>query len=294
LKYHNLKIFMNLVSPIISFKKRIRSIYEADSAFKNRDIPPIIVYTMGKVGSSTVYNSLLAAPLVNPVLQVHFISKDLSKNRQYHKRARIYPPPYGIYLGEAIQKKIEKDKGFPIKIISLVRDPIALIISDLFQNPHFHKEILYRKSGTIDAHKATKYLDLKLNDQRTFTYINEWFDRELRSVFGIDVFSVPFQKESGYSQYSKDNIEVIVIRLEDLSRVGHEVISDFIGITPPLTLVDSNIRANTKTKNEYSDVVKSVSLDINVCRKIYSSEFVKHFYDDKMIDHFIYRWCKNI
>ncbi len=36
--------------------------------------PPILIYTMGKVGSMTVYQSLKEAKLGNPVYHIHFLT----------------------------------------------------------------------------------------------------------------------------------------------------------------------------------------------------------------------------
>ena len=273
--------------------KTLRAKREVAFAFSNPDNPPIMIYQMGKVGSSTVYRSLLDASIPNSVFHLHFLSDDLPKHRGFLKQAGIYPPPYHIYLGEATQKLLNKHQDFPIKIISLVRDPIAFIISNIFQNPSFAEESIQTDTGLIDPQKASKYINGKLSNPQEFTYIYEWFNKELKTVFGIDVFAEPFSLETGYAVYSKANVEVLVIRLEDLSEKGPKAISDFLKLENPLVLKHNNSRDNSKDKEAYQEVQKSVSLSLSTCKKIYSNDFVKHFYNESMINTFLSKWTKS-
>lgn len=285
--------FIKQIKPLHVIANTLKAKYEATISFSNRDSPPIIIYQMGKVGSSTVYESLVGASLSNPILHLHFLSRDLSEHRRTMKQAGIYPLPYHIYLGEATRMLLNKHQDFPIKIISLVRDPIAFVISDLFQNPYFADESVQTGTGSIDPQKASKYINRKLSDLNTFTYINEWFNKELKTVFGIDVFAEPFPLEIGHAVYSKGNIEALVIRLEDLSEQGPKAISDFLGLRDPLILKQSNARTNSNEKQAYQEVQDNVAISLSLCKKIYSSEFVKHFYSEAMIDKFTSIWAKS-
>lgn len=273
--------------------KIIKAKREAKFAFSRLDTPPILLYQMGKVGSSTVYKSLQDTTLSNPVLHLHFLSHDLPNRRKSHTQAGIYPPPYHIYLGEAMSKALNKNRDYPIKIISLVRDPIALTISDLFQNPHYAREVINTDGKTIDPQKAADYLNHELHNPKTFSYIFEWFDRELKSVFDIDVFAKPFPVETGYGVYSKDKVEALIIRLEDLAEKGPEAISEFLSLSDPLILRQSNVRNKSKDNKAYQTVLNRICLSPSLCREIYSSRFVKHFYSETTINKFISKWTTN-
>ena len=286
-------IVMKQIKPLHAIGNILKASSEAKFAFSNPNYPPIIIYQMGKVGSSTVHKSLMCASVSNPIFHLHFLSQDITKHRQTHKKAGISPSPYNFYLGEAIRKQFDKNQGFPVKIISLVRDPIAFIISDLFQNPNFAGESILNDRGSIEPKKASKYIDHKLRDPNAFTYIYEWFDRELKAVFDIDVFATPFPSETGYAVYSKTNVEAMVIRLEDLSEKGPKAIADFLSLDAPLVLKQSNIRTNSKENKVYRQVRESVSLTYSVVEKIYSSKFVKHFYNETLINEFILNWTKS-
>lgn len=286
------KFKKQLKQPLQVTKTVLRARHEAKSAFLNPNTPPIIIYQMGKVGSSTIYNSLIHTSLANPVLHLHFLSPDLPKHRKAHKQAGIYPFPYHLYLGEATRKVISKYRNFPIKIISLVRDPIAFHISNLFQNPSFAKKLVVNDAGFINVDKATEYLENSLKNPDTFSYIFEWFDRELKTVFDIDIFEDRFPVETGYCVYSKNNVEALVIRLEDLSEKGSKAISDFLDLDNMLVLKNKNVRDKSKVKESYKQVYEKISISPYLCNQIYSSQFVKHLYSKDMIKKLTLKWTK--
>lgn len=269
-----------------AFRLRIVAEREANRAFSDPAVPPVLVYTMGKVGSTTVCHSLREAVLPNPVLPLHFLSADLSRHRKTHEYAGIYPPPYHIFLGEAVRKALPR----PCSVISLVRDPVAFVVSDLFENPAFAREAIRTGNGTIDSRKALGYLQQELANPRTFSYVNEWFDRELKQVFHIDVFAEPFPVDVGYAAYSKGDVKALVIRLEDLSRVGPTAISEFLDLAQPVTLASANVRKESEQAEAYDQVLHSIELDAALCRQIYASEFVTHFYNETMIERFRSKW----
>ena len=261
--------------------KAFKASIKARSAFSNSNIPPILVYQMGKVGSSTVCRSLETTSLLpNSVLHLHFLSKDLAEHRKVHERAGIFPPPYHIYLGEAVQKTLANRKNFPIKVISLVREPIAFVVSDIFQNPHFASESLQASTGLIDPQRVSAYVEKELRNVNSFAYLYEWFDRELKTVFDIDVFKTSFPVDVGYKSYSEGSVEALIIRLEDLSEKGPKVISEFLDLDDRLVLKRSNIRSESDTRGAYQEVLKRISVDLLLREEIYEHNFVRHFYSE--------------
>ena len=113
-----------------------------------------------------------------------------------------------------------------------------------------------------------------LRNPDTFSYIYEWFNKELKAVFDIDVFANTFPVETGYALYAKDNIEALVIRLEDLSEKGPEVISEFLCLEKPLKLQKGNLRTNSKGAEVYNKVLREIYPGPALCQEIYSSRFV--------------------
>ncbi|MEN8219180.1 MAG: putative capsular polysaccharide synthesis family protein [Pseudomonadota bacterium] len=283
---------IKITHPLLALGMRALAKWETRrGVFSNS--PPILIYQMGQVGSSTVYRTLREAKLPNPIYKVHFLSQDLHEHRKKHEKAGFIPPPYHFFIAEALQKFLSREPQVSCKIISLVRDPIAIEISGLFQNSFFVKNSLRTPTGSICPQKASRYLERKFKKVDKFQYINEWFDRELKSVFGIDVFATPFPVDKGYAIYEKTNIELLIIRLEALSDKGPRVLSKFIGLDKPLQLKQANRRKNTDDAEIYHKVLKSLCLEPSLCQQLYSSRYVQHFYDELMIKTFISRWTQN-
>lgn len=277
---------LRLAAPLEAAGKRIAAEREARRAFSRSQAPPILIYQMGKVGSATVYRSLQQAALPNPVLHLHFLSGDLPEHRETHIRAGVYPPPYHIYLGEAVRRLLNKNPHLRCKIITLVRDPIAFVVSNLFQNPQFIDELSLDKHGYLEAGRAVEHLHEVLRREETFRYVYQWFDKELKRVFSIDVFSVPFPRDTGYAFYRANTAEALLIRLEDLSQRGPTILAEFLDAGERIELFKGNVRKEA----HYDAAIKQLHLDRSLCREIYSSQFVRHFYDEEMIQRFIEKW----
>jgi hypothetical protein len=94
---------------------------------------------MGKVGSMSVYKSLKDNVDTNHVLHLHSLSPEhMDESLKIKKKHGIYVYEYPIYFAKATRNMLNNYRGHPIKVISLIRDPIARMISDFFQNPR-HK-----------------------------------------------------------------------------------------------------------------------------------------------------------
>ena len=91
---------------------------------------PVLIYQMGKVGSSSIYMSLKE---IMPTFHVHYLRKDLMDKINKNQINRGFAPPEHLVTSKMVLKKyIKKDK--PLNIISLVRDPIARNMSAFFEN----------------------------------------------------------------------------------------------------------------------------------------------------------------
>ena len=98
---------------------------------------PVLVYQMGKVGSSTVSASLRSAGIKN--LHVHFIGEHWSKAIQHHRTGENTLPQH-LYLGRVLRYWLNVTTR-PIKVITLVRDPVARKISSVFQLRRYHPQL---------------------------------------------------------------------------------------------------------------------------------------------------------
>lgn len=255
------------------------------SAGLSSDHSPVLVYTMGKVGSATVLRTLQAARIT--VFHLHFLSARLTAEKR--RAAGWGPVPDHLFLGEQLRRRILARPNQRFKIITLVRDPIAVRASSLFHAPGSAPHIR-TEDGLIDPARAAEHFTRMVSRSGAFDYVFEWFDRELREVFGIDVFAEPFPRHEGHCVYRAARADTLLIRLEDLSHVGPTTIPRFLGVEGPLALSLDNIRVEKPDGPAYTRFLNLVRLDREICERIYDSPFVRKFYSDEEIAAFVTRW----
>lgn len=240
-----------------------------------------LIYTMGKVGSSAIYENL------NTCYQVH----NLDNEAPFKYFSSRITPYLSRYVFESIRWKLfyrkytkaRNKNNKIIKIISIVRDPIARNVSALFQN--------YDES------------QLKTDDDCTqdfFAFVNHflplmWFDIELKKNIGIDVYVHPFDKEKGWQIIRNKQYELLIIQLEKLSEL-EALIGEFLKI--------KNFSLERKGKGEnissekwygeyYNNLRKAIIFPKEYLDIMYESKYVKHFYTNDQINQFRNKWSES-
>jgi glycosyltransferase involved in cell wall biosynthesis len=258
----------------------------------NRD--PILIYQMGKVGSVSVQTSLERAygELAVPV-QIHRIHlMNLSIEDATRILAPEYPDPWktlgAIRNGLEFRKVLEQSPNQAWKLISLVREPVGRNIATFFQSleeflPDW-KERRAKAALTVeDLHK------LFLEKQTLHQGPSEWFDNELKAVFGIDVYASSFPAAVGYKIYPDcPRTPLLVIRLEDLDRCAQVAMKEFLGLE-----TFALHKANVGEEKEYSDLYRAFRkepLPAWYIEEMYRTAYARHFYTTDELQAFGARW----
>lgn len=255
-----------------------------------KNYPPILIYQMGKVGSSSVYKALKSANIPNSCFHVHQLSdKGLREKEGWLKLNKKKPTDEFRFfkkLKETID--INRDK-LNWKILTMAREPVSLEISGVFENMNFLYKQLLDENGKPDKGKTIKYLlerFYKLDISKGY-YCN-WFDNELKAVFDIDVYSKPYDFNRGFSILNKGNVSALVIRLKDFKRSLKKALCEFLGLE--IEPAAANIGSKKDYAKEYKEILESLALPLPICEKIYSSKYARHFYTKNEIVSFIEKW----
>lgn len=139
---------------------------------------PILVYQMGKVGSSSAYKSLLNQ-YRGIVLHSHGFSAS-------------YGDPKTRLLYRWVTRHVRA-----LNIISLTREPIGRNISAFFHNFERDTGVPYADSKFSIEELRSIFLS---NYDHEFPL--KWFDKTILDNFDIDVFSRPFPPH-GFTTYSQ-------------------------------------------------------------------------------------------
>lgn len=278
----------------------VRLIYKAMSLMDFvKAHPLILVYQMAKVGSSTVVASIEKANLGVPVYHIHALTKKGLRNEE----VSYFGPKLNITSKSLLPRTTHLFEGYylrdlinwtnrPVKIITLVRDPIARNISAFFQGmdlriPNFNQRF---KNNEIDSEEVIKlFLDSISNNPQYHMTPLEWLDKEFRRSTNIGIYTYNFPKTKGYKIYHSGKTSVLLLKLEKLNQCFTEASSAFFE-GKPISLESKNVSSKKRYNRLYSDFKKTVKLPDTYLQLMYDSKYARHFYSEEEITAFIERW----
>ncbi|MBK7218160.1 MAG: hypothetical protein IPH95_14190 [Candidatus Promineofilum sp.] len=259
----------------------------------------LLVHTMGKVGSTTVGASLRQQGIrrTMAMYQPHFLSDEgrafaeqlatqgvggweqlVKKERSDFLRSRL--------LGQELARM--RAEGERVKIITMVRDPVATNVSGLFHNHTWWPAALKAECaagspGCLDA-LSQYFLNSYPHDVP-----ETWFDMELRALYGVDVYAQPFDPRRGYAVYHSDTADVLLLKLETLNQVGAAAVRDFLGLAA-FELVPSNTAEDKSYADLYKAFRRQVHLPAAYLDRVYGSRMARHFYAPEELAAFRGKW----
>jgi hypothetical protein len=306
----------NRIKPVVSWALglSIRNYYFARAYYqykhrreqKKFEGPPVIIFQMGKVGSRSVHRSLKALNLDMPIYHSHLLTKERiaeteKKRKKFFRTERqsyLNRPWLNRLLREQIDKGL-KDKKW--KVITLTRDPVARNISTFFENLEFRKidagqryEICsdyYNIPDTrIDLEELEK-LKLLFLERMNHRSPLEFFERELKGVFGVDIYASEFPKSIGYKIYRDKIADVLVIRLENLNECAPRAFKEFLDIED-FSLIVENVSSEKIYADLYQKFIDNVILPDSYIDQLYNSKYMHHFYSNEEINALSKKWFK--
>jgi hypothetical protein len=252
----------------------------------------VLIYQMGKVGSQSVESTLRRCLPKTIIARPHYISAEMATLRrgrmhtirsEEHKVSSTLQVEEADRLREIIALRRRRKLLVPwmpkINIISAVRDPVGLRLAGIFQN-HANK---FPDLSKVNAKVCEELLP---NADRGV--LENWFDRELLGVCGVDVYAKPFPHEQGYVICENAHARVLVYRFENIGKLS-EMLAEFLRIPPP-EIIRENIGAEKAYSSIYAEVKKTIHLPDEFLEKMYSSKLAQHFYTDAERAEFRKRW----
>jgi hypothetical protein len=257
---------------------------------------PIVVYTMGKVGTTTLVQSFERNLTRTPIYHVHTLDHErIRKMEQLYRR--LFPSLHTIHShllsSLFLQKTMLKQPQHSVrwKIITLVRDPMARNVSAFFQmldkeyaDQGFRQRIEAGGDPSLLSDMITFFLEHWVHSNALL-----WFDRELKRNLDVDVLSGNFPHEQGYRVVNGKHCDVLVMRIEDLSRCVDQAINEYLGVR-----LGELARGQSATKKYYSKTYRQFCNELVIpgetLDEIYQSRMVRHFYRDDEVEGFRSRW----
>lgn len=231
----------------------------------------ILIYQMGKVGSSSMAKSIPNA------LHIHNIMRKAPKDYISPVRAKIEfrgrrKWRRWLKLQLLHQKTMRAEK---VKIITLVRDPVDRDLSMFFQALPFWLSETYL-AGDFSRTESANVLQIAFYNHLNHDYALNWFDAELKPLSGVDVYATEFDSDIGFKRYQNNQFEVLLIRHDKLNSVSTvQELSDFVGCTVRL-------EGTNRAEGKWYAPVRKHFLEEFVPR----SEYLDYMYKSKLARHF--------
>ncbi len=230
-----------------------------------------VVYTMGKVGSTSISTTLRAAGL--RCFDVHYLDplrlQALMRRHFEHPDRRIIPPNLIESLATRNMLVRRAETGEVTKIITCIREPVGRNISAVFQNL---PKRLAGKTGEV-TDRVAEY-NVKVPD--------EWFDNDFTPTTGLDIVNPHYDRSRGVFRFANRLFDVLVIKLETSDETKSRAISDFLGME--LTLKRVNDARDKWYSDMYAAQVKgAASLPGNFIERCLALKYYRAFYSDEEI-----------
>ncbi|MBE7386018.1 MAG: hypothetical protein F6J95_032105 [Leptolyngbya sp. SIO1E4] len=255
---------------------------------------------MGKVGSTTIWKSLESSNLGIPIYHIHTLSPEkisqaIAKDKANFSKVRfIYSE---TIQSEYLRSQLDRNNIVtPWSVITLVRDPVAHILSGFFQKLEgelllgfdYRRKIQEEGDEKVVQEIIERFYEEHVNNlSRRHPF--EWFNLELKENLNFDIFSATPLSGKDYHIYNTPLAKVLLFKLESLNDSYQSAFQEFLGIED-FNLVQSNVGLQKRYKSLYKDFLRHVNLPARYLDRIYQKEMVRHFYPDSEIEQFYQRW----
>ncbi|MEZ4677506.1 MAG: putative capsular polysaccharide synthesis family protein [Caldilineaceae bacterium] len=260
---------------------------------------PLFVHQMGKVGSTTVVNSLL--PYLQGqkrvIHQTHFLSFEGTAFVEEleisgHGSWQRLPPKTKRFLIKSRVLGQALSNGYPgqdkAQVITLVRDPVATNISGFFHNADWWPPTLIAQCQARSTGWKTALLEQFLTTYPHDTPLR-WFDIELKPIFGVDVYATTFPYAQGYQVYETAKTHLLLLKLEALNTSAPAAFQAFMGIND-FALVKTNLAEDKWYADLYQEFMQDLSLPSSYLSQLYDSRYTRHFYSNAERQALATRW----
>jgi hypothetical protein len=271
---------------------------------------PILVYQMGRGGSSSLRNALLRSEEPQTRLVFHF--HDFFPLRKLDVETLAIEDAQRPAMRAAIRHANDVYARFPLrqkacwlaretlyaqrifrnvirgrrpaKVITLVREPIATNISMFFQVLRRYTDAPYEELR-LTTPELIELFKSAYNCSRPLT----WFDVELKPALGIDPYRHPFSPERGHQIIRAPKLEVLILRAELSDPVKEQAVAEFLGIDG-LELGRSNASSKKAYAQQYREFTDAITFGPEFVDAMYESRYARHFYSEDERQRLRSRW----
>jgi hypothetical protein len=230
---------------------------------KNKNSKRVVIYSLGKAGTSSIYESMRYSKQLN-VLHLHYLG---SQGTQIDK--------WRFLENRRSKKARDWFRQGDVLVVALVRDPFSRSISSFVQNYE-----LYHVDCTLD--------EAVIKNAQTISL--DWWDQEFKRTMNWDVYAHSFNKNSGISEYEMGENQLVIVKSTVISSSGISFLSKKLGVH--LSDTKANLSRTKKAAKQFHSRLEDFKFPKETFESIAKSKFVRHFYTDNEIEGFQRQWQK--
>jgi len=233
----------------------------------------VILYQMGKVGSSSLKGTLN-----------HYKFKSLHIHRYFwtnnERPVSLMPFLLKLKQNRILKKLLKAEK---VKVITFYRDPLPRNISSFFQNLDIYFSKKERKNLSYEILKHKFNSSFRFHDTP-----NNWFDLELKRKLNLDIFEIPFDKEKGFVIIKKGSVEVFVCITNKLNTLENEL-AEFLEVDE-FKLLSKNIGEEKWYRKHYKEFREKYKPTQEMLDQLYKSKTINYFFTPNQIETLRNKW----
>lgn len=233
----------------------------------------VLVYQMGKVGSSSIeaslpnaahLHTLYANPPCDEVLRV--------------ERPTVVMKLFGV-LYDWLRRVAVYRRG-EVKIITVIRSPVERNVSMFFQDFPFWYLKYRRVCPTVSRFSDEAMINDMYEKVFPHDYVDTWFDKEIRRLTGIDVYEKPFDLEKGVVFFEKGKYRLLLLEMTKIESCW-PVVEEFVGQKLTLTSVNKgDHKWYAPIYRKHKDVLLENAV---VSSRVKAGKFYQHFYGVRVV-----------
>jgi hypothetical protein len=236
--------------------------------------PPLFLFQMGKVGSSTHTNTLQT---LYHVYHLHTLRDFKTKYDSIHRRTP------GL-----------KEKS--LDLITICREPIGRKVSAFFQNlvdsPYpfcFSSKDEALAAGTQELLDRFRAWDDGIEEA------TGWFDKHFEPATGIRIYDHEFDREKGWNIIRSGRWRILVLRFTDIRKNHVEALDFFVkerfgsGAAVP-NLLTRNVSSEKWYADLMNDFLKRLTFTQDELDRAYHCQYSRYFHTQQELDDFRNKW----
>lgn len=256
--------------------------WNAKRVLKTNQVP-ILIYSMGKVGSLSIYHSLQQYTK-RPVFHLHSLQQAVIDWEYQTCREKGWWPDSKNTGGLVYQHKVEKQQ--PLQIITPIREPIGRNLSAFFEVFRYYNNI-----AAIDYKEELITLENRFLEQVPHEYPIQWLEKELKQTLQIDVYATSFDTSKKYQTYQHQNHELLLWRVDLADEIKEKKIQQHIGIAD-FRLTNHNEGKNKAYAALYEQFKQNIRFSAGYLEQQLNAKYSKHFYSAQERKALYQRWIK--